>query len=96
MEMVNTQERRRKERTEHMVAAEAEYPAIRENPLEEEDDEEQKKKRGGACGGNSNSGQSTADYPPGTSPDDLGDVGMGSGGSLGGASAGSSVDDSVN
>lgn len=74
--------------------AEAEYPAIRENPLEE-DDEEQKKKRGGACGGNSNSGQSTADYPPGTSPDDLGDVEMGSGGSLGGGGGGS-VDDSVN
>ena len=44
---------------------------------DEEEEEEEKKKKGGACGGGSNSGKQCAEYPPGTSPEDLGEISMG-------------------
>ena len=62
---------------------------------DEEEDEEKKKKKGGSCGGNSNSGKSAAEYPAGTSPEDLGDVGLGSGGG-GGGSGGGDTDATTN
>ena len=68
----------------------------------EEDDEEKKKKKGGGpCGGNSQQGDTAAEYPAGTSPEDLGEVSFagkagagnsGSGGGGGGGGGGSSAD----
>lgn len=43
---------------------------------ENEDENPEQKKKGGSCGGGSASGDQAAEYPPGTSPEDLGEVGM--------------------
>lgn len=64
----------------------------------QEDEEKKKKKKGGGpCGGNSQQGDSCAEYPAGTSPEDLGEVSFagkaGAGSSSGdGGGGGSSAD----
>lgn len=94
--MVNT---RRKEFIE-MVEYSKTYELNRrdseedENEEEEEEEEKKEKKRGGACGGGSggaaNGGKSTAEYPAGASPEDLGEISFGDGGE------GGQVDNSIN
>lgn len=67
-----------------------------QNDNEQDEEEKKKKKGGGPCGAASNSGDQAAEYPPGTAPDELGEISMGSGGSGGSGGGSGPVDDSTN
>ena len=41
--------------------------------------EEEKKRSGGSCGNSTSKGKQSAEYPPGSSPEELGDTGLGGG-----------------